>query len=90
MKDTTTASPLTEAALVAQFAPSVVSVKVPSQKSGAGVKAADKSNNQGPDNFADFATIDDYKKYLTESGVTLSSMAGQDKIDAYIKARDKN
>ncbi|RZK25765.1 MAG: hypothetical protein EOO63_15600 [Hymenobacter sp.] len=87
--DTITGSPLTEAALVAKFAPTVVSVKATSQKSGAGVKAADNPNNQGPDNFGDFATIDDYKKHLTQSGVTLTSKAGQEKLTAYIKARDK-
>jgi hypothetical protein len=87
--DSITGSPLTEAALVAKFAPSVVSVKATSQKSGAGVKAADNLNNQGPDNFGDFASLDDYKKHLTQSGVTLTSKAGQEKITAYIKARDK-
>lgn len=88
-RDSKTAAPMTAADLVAEFAPSVVSVKVPSQRSGAGVKAADNPNNQGPDNFGDFATVDDYKKHLTQSGVTLTSKAGQEKITAYIKARDK-
>jgi hypothetical protein len=88
VKDTTTASPLTEAALVAQFAPTVVSLKQ-SQKRGAGVNSSADTSNQGADNFSDFATLDDYKKHLTQSGVTLLSQAGQDKIAAYIGARDK-
>jgi hypothetical protein len=82
-------NPIDAETLIAQFAPKVVSLKVPSQRSGAGIKASGTSNNQGPDNFGDFASIDDYKKHLTESGVTLTSKAGQEKITAYIKARDK-
>lgn len=88
VKDTTTASPLTEAALIAQFAPTVVSV-TKSQRSGAGVKAADKSKESGLDNYADFDTLEAYKKHLAESGILLMSQKGQEQIDAYIKARDK-
>lgn len=86
--DSITGSPLTEAALVAKFAPTVVSVKQ-SQKAGAGVKAAANSNNSGTDNLADFATLDDYKKHLTENGITLLSAEGQAKISAYMKAQNK-
>lgn len=88
VKDTTTASPLTEAALIAQFAPTVVSVRQ-SRRSGAGVRAADKSANAGTDNMADFATLDEYKKHLTENGITLLSPEGQAKISAYMKAQNK-
>lgn len=82
-------NPMDAETLIAEFAPKVVSIKAPSQRSGAGIRASDTSSNQGPDNFGDFATVDDYKKHLTQSGVTLTSKAGQEKITAYIKARDK-
>lgn len=81
-------NPMDAATLIAQFAPKVVSIKS-SQRSGAGTRASDTFSNQGPDSFGDYATLEDYKKYLTESGVTLTSKAGQEKITAYIKARDK-
>jgi hypothetical protein len=87
-KDTTTASPLSEAALIAQFAPTVVSIKQ-SQKRGAGVSASTNNPNQDLNNFSDFDTLDAYKKHLTENGVTLASQVGQDKIAAYMKAQDK-
>lgn len=81
-------NPMDAATLIAQFAPKVVSLKS-SQRSGAGTRASDTSSNQGTDNISDYATLEDYKKSLTESGIVLSSKDGQAKIAAYIKARDK-
>lgn len=85
-KDSQTASPLSEAALIAKFAPSVVSVKVPSQKRGAGVD--NSSHNQELDELAAYATIEDYKKALAAAGVTLASQDGQDKLQKYIDFRN--
>ncbi|RPD50050.1 hypothetical protein DNI29_04435 [Hymenobacter sediminis] len=88
VKNPTTQTPLTEAEIIAQFAPTVVSLKQTSQKRGTGVQSSSHNNNQDAD-LSEFTSLDDYKKHLTESGVTLSSQAGQDKIAAYIAARDK-
>jgi hypothetical protein len=81
-------NPMDAATLIAEFAPKVVSIKAPSQRSGAGIKASDTSSNQDLNNFSDFDTLDAYKKHLTESGVTLASQVGQEKIAAYMKAHE--
>lgn len=87
MRNTTTANLMTEAELVAQFAPTVVSIKVASQKRGAGVDDHPHNSNQDNDDLAAFATLDDYKKSLTQSGITLASQEGQEKIAKYIEFR---
>lgn len=84
-RDGTTASPMQADALIPQFAPSVVSLKT-SQRNGTGVKPA-VSTPTTADDLAAFATIDDYKKHLTESGITLASADGQQKLQAYIDHR---
>lgn len=88
MRNDKTADPMSVEEVVASFAPTVVSLKK-TQKYGAGIQAANDSSHQGLGSIGDFASLDDYKKHLTEGGITLSSQVGQDKIAAYIAARDK-
>jgi hypothetical protein len=86
VRDPTTRTPLTEAQLIAKFAPTVVSIKT-SQKRGAGVDDHSHNNNQESDDLAAFANIDDYKKHLTQAGVVLASSEGQEKISKYLEFR---
>jgi hypothetical protein len=74
------------ATLVAQFAPTVVSLRT-SQKRGAGVEDHSHDNNQDTDDLAAYATIEDYKKALTDNGIVLASSEGQEKIAKYIEFR---
>lgn len=87
MRNATTADLMTEAELVAQFAPTVVSIKSTSQKRGPGVSSDPQNTNSDTEDLAAFATIEDYKKALLADGVVLASSDGQEKIAKYLEFR---
>ncbi len=75
-RDPKTAAPMTAAALIAEFAPTVVSLKTTSAGQGSGYKNSPQSFTSGSIDFSQFPTADDLGKALAKQGITAGSPEG--------------
>lgn len=89
-RDPKTAAPITAAALVAEFAPTVVQLKKLSAAQGSGYDSSRTNLNDGEASsfdFAQYATKEEFAKALNKSGIGSGSARGSELYAAFEKAR---
>jgi hypothetical protein len=90
-RDPKTAAPMTAAALVAEFAPTVVSLKQdPSAKPGSGYSGSGNNFNSGDASAMDFSKYtskEEFAKDLAKQGLSMGSAKASELYDAFKKAR---
>lgn len=88
-RDAKTAAPMTAAALVAEFAPTVVSLKKESAKTGSGYESSSANLNDGDASqfdYMQYATKEDFAKALNKAGISSGSPRGTELFAAFKKA----
>lgn len=88
VRDSKTAAPMTAAALVAQFAPTVVSLKQDSSASGSGYKGSGNDLNQGSQlDYSKYTSRKDFAEDLAKQGIAAGSAKAGELFEAFKKAR---
>lgn len=89
-RDGKTAAPMTEEALIAEFAPKVVSLKTTSASKGSGFDSSRTNYNDGAAtgfDFSKYTSLEEFAKDLNKQGISSGSKRGSDLYEAIKKAR---